>query len=222
MVAQTLVTDITIPGNPEGIAVNPASNRIYVASSTANGPGVIVIDGSSNTIIDTILTPLGASFVAVNQATDRVYGGGCSGEPLTCSVSMIDGSTDKILTTIPVAGTYSIGVQAIAVDPVWNRIYVADDNNYEIEEIDGYTNKATYINTGNSETLGIAVDFGTHQILTSPSGGVIEVFNGTTHVHHFVQVGSINQDVAVNSFTHRAYITNNAGSTLGGGQSGEL
>lgn len=214
--AQTLVTSVTIPGNPSGIAVNPGNNRIYVAvANTTNGPAVVVIDGSTNTIVDTIDTPQGASFVAMNQATGRVYDAGCAGQPLACTVSVIDGTTDKIIATIPVAGTYAIGVQAIAVDPVWNRVYVADDNNYEIEEINGYTNAVTYINTGNAETLGLAVDFGTHQIIGAPSGGAIDIYNGTTHGRRLISVGQINQDVAVNSFTHRAYITNNAGSTLG-------
>jgi DNA-binding beta-propeller fold protein YncE len=217
LAAQTLVTDITIPGNPNGMAVNPTTNRIYVATgNTSNGPAVIVIDGSTNTVIDTIDTPQGASFVAVNKATNRVYDAGCVfGQTETCDVTVIDGATDKVIATLPVAGSSGIGVQAIAVDPVWNRIYVADDNNYEIEEINGYTNRTTYINTGNTETLGLAVDFRTHQIIGAPSGGAIDIYNGTTHGRRLISVGLINQDVAVNSFTHRAYITNDAGSTLG-------
>ncbi len=217
LAAQTLVTDITIPGNPNGIAVNPTTKRIYVASgNTSSGPAVIVIDGSTNAVIDTVDTTQGASFVAVNQATNRVYDAGCIfGQTETCTVTVIDGATDKVIATIPLASPAGIGVQAIAVDPVWNRIYVADDNNFEIAEINGHNNAVTYFNTGNAETLGLAVDFGTHQIIGAPSGGAIDIYNGTTHGRRLISVGLINQDVAVNSFTHRAYITNNAGSTLG-------
>lgn len=215
--SETLVTDVTVPGTPNGIAVNSTTNRIYVAiPSTSAGPAVTVIDGATNTVVDTIDIPQGASFVAVNQTTDRIYAAGCVfGQTETCTVTVIDGNTDQIITTVSLAGSSGIGVQAIAVDPVWNRVYVADNNNFEIAEISGSGNKTTYINTGNSETLGLAVDRVTHQILGAPSGGVINIYSGTTHNRKLVIVGLINQDVAVNSSTHRAYISNNAGSTLG-------
>jgi YVTN family beta-propeller protein len=132
--AQSVVASITIPNNPEGIAVNPANNRIYVS---IGGPSVVVIDGATNTVIDTISVSQGTGFIAANLVTGRVYAAGCnSSQTPACGVTVIDGTSNAIISTIPVAGTSGIGVQGIAVDPVTNRIYVADDDNYQVEVIE--------------------------------------------------------------------------------------
>lgn len=207
--AQSVVASITIPNNPEGIAVNPANNRIYVS---IGGPSVVVIDGATNTVIDTISVSQGAGFIAANLVTGRVYTAGCnSSQTPACGVTVIDGTSNAIIATIPVAGTSGIGVQGIAVDPVTNRIYVADDDNYQVEVIDGYTNTALgYINTHNAETLALAVDFVTGQIVGVPSGDVIDVINGANKkvTQILVGPGGLNQSAAVNSFTGRVYVTN--------------
>lgn len=214
--AQTLVTDITVPGNPYGVAVNPHNNRIYVSLSTSTGPAVGVIDGNTNTVIDTISIPMGSEVVAANLVTDRVYTGGCDfSQNSQCAVTVIDGTTDQVIATIPVKGTGGMGVQAITVNPATNEIYVADDMNYSVEVIDGNTNTASYINTKRTEMLGLAVDFATNQIVGAPSGGVMDIINASTDAISYVKVGTINQEVAVNSFTGVAYITDNAGSNLG-------
>jgi len=52
-------------------------------------------------------------------------------EPFTCGVTVIDGTTNAVIATIPIIPkTEIIGLQGIAVDPTTNRIYVADDNNF--------------------------------------------------------------------------------------------
>ena len=213
--AQSLVTDIAVPGTPYGIAVNPNNNRIYVSLSTSTGPAIGVIDGSTNTVVDTVATSQGSSLVAVNIATGRVYAAGCNNNQTpACGVTVIDGTSDTVIAIIPINGPANgIGVQGIAVNPVTNQIYVSDDLNYELEVIDGNTNTASYMNTGKAEMLGLAVDFGTNQILGTPSGDVLDIINGTTHAITRVKVGMINQDVAVNSFTSRAYVTDDSGVT---------
>jgi YVTN family beta-propeller protein len=209
--AQTLVTTIPVSGQPNGISVNPTTNRIYVTLGTA----VDVIDGSTNTVVDTVQTPQGASFIAANIVTGRVYTAGCSSTG-TCGVTVIDGATNAVVATIPLIVRSGIVVQGIAVNPLTNRVYVADDFVYRIAEIDGNTNTVlTYIKTGNSEALGLAVDFATGQILAVPSGGALLVINGSNNAVSPVKVGFLNWDVAANSFTNRAYVTNNGGTTLG-------
>jgi|CZKJ01.1.fsa_nt_gi YVTN family beta-propeller protein len=209
--AQTLVTTISVSGFPNGVSVNPTNNRIYVSLGTA----VDVIDGSTNTVIDTVQTPQGSSVIAANIVTGRVYTAGCSATG-TCGVTVIDGTTDAVIATIPLIVRSGIGVQGITVNPVTNRIYAADDFVYRVAEIDGNTNAVlTYIKTGNSEMLGLAVDFSTDQILAVPSGGALIVINGADNAVSRLKVGFLNWDVAANSFTNRAYVTNNGGATLG-------
>src|SRR5579863_4797424 len=104
--AQTLVTDIAVSGAPSGVAVNPVNNRIYVSLSTSTGFAVAVIDGSSNTVIDTVTVPQ-AFVIAANAANGRVYTAGCdfAQSPIQCGVTVIDGATNSVITTIPLKAT---------------------------------------------------------------------------------------------------------------------
>jgi DNA-binding beta-propeller fold protein YncE len=214
--AQTLVTSIPVNGTAYGVAVNSNNNRIYVALDTASGPAVDVIDGSTNTVIDTIYTSQGSSFVAVNISNDRVYTAGCDNtQTPACGVTVIDGTSDEVIAIVPIDGSPNgIGPQGISIDPVTNRIYVSDDLNYQLEEINGLTNTATYMKDGNLELLGLAADFGTGQVL-GVSGDNLDIFNPTTHAISSVRLGKSEADnfwdVAVNPFTSRAYVTNDSG-----------
>jgi DNA-binding beta-propeller fold protein YncE len=208
--AQSLVTDIVVPGSPSQVAVNPGSNRIYVSLNTSTGPAIGVIDGNTNTYVDTISTPA-AGQLAVNLVTGRVYTTDC------CNVYVIDVTKDKVIATISVTSSSSIGIQGITVNPVTNRIFVTDDSDFQVVAIDGYTNTIVARDpTQNQELLGMAVDFGTNQILAAASGNQIVAVNGSTGAITRYTVGTINQNVAVNSFTGRAYVTNQGiSSTLG-------
>ena len=53
------------------MAVNPNTNRIYVANHDSNN--VSVIDGASNTVVATVAVGTGPYGVAVNPNTNRIY-----------------------------------------------------------------------------------------------------------------------------------------------------
>jgi YVTN family beta-propeller protein len=56
---------------PVSLAVNPTTNRIYVANEFSNN--VSVIDGGSNTVVATVPVGSGPVGVAVNSGTNRIY-----------------------------------------------------------------------------------------------------------------------------------------------------
>jgi DNA-binding beta-propeller fold protein YncE len=169
-----------------------------------------VIDGNTNKYLGTISSPA-AGYLAVNLVTGRVYTIDC------CNVYAIDGTTGKLLATIPVTSSSSIGLQGITVNPVTNRIYVADDSDFQVVAIDGSRNTIVSREaTQNLELLGMAVDFANNEILAAASGNQIIAVNGSSGAITHYTVGSIDQNVAVNSFTNRAYVTNQGiSSTLG-------
>ena len=53
------------------MAVNPNTNRIYVANYGSNN--VSVIDGASNTVVATVAVGSDPDGVAVNPNTNRIY-----------------------------------------------------------------------------------------------------------------------------------------------------
>lgn len=137
----------TIPLNlnffpPEGIAVNPTTNRIYVDDYVH---GVWVLDGATNAIVTNILLPTGAAKIAVNPVTNMVY----VGNSVDRTISVIDGNIgspteNSVIAVVPLAA-YLGG--DIVPNSVTNRIYVATNgydfatNKYRpITVIDGTTN----------------------------------------------------------------------------------
>src|SRR5436309_521584 len=68
--AQTVTTTVAAGTSPVSVAVNPVTNKIYVANLTSGN--VTVIDGATNTTT-TVAAGMGPSFVAVNPVTNKVY-----------------------------------------------------------------------------------------------------------------------------------------------------
>ena len=69
--AESVVATISVSSGPEGVAVNPNTNRVYVANQNSNT--VSVIDGSTKGVGATIPVGTSPSGVAVNLGTNRVY-----------------------------------------------------------------------------------------------------------------------------------------------------
>src|SRR6266540_3965632 len=68
VLAQTVIATIPVGDSPNAVAVNPVTNRIYVANEQPDGPTgtVSVIDGATNTVIATIPIGTFAGGIAVN------------------------------------------------------------------------------------------------------------------------------------------------------------
>src|SRR5262249_10613545 len=115
------VTTFGTASQPVSIAVNLATNRIYVANQGANS--MTVIDGLTNSILTTVSAGIQPAYVAVNPVTNKVYvvdQGSLSQHP--GEVSTIGGATNQTVTrAFPPGGPLP---QAAAVNPVTNKIYV--------------------------------------------------------------------------------------------------
>src|SRR5260370_23622305 len=103
---QTVTATVAVGQSPSAMAVNPVTNKIYVANRSDNT--VTVIDGASNTVSATV--PVGTSpvAVAVSPTTNKIYvvNQGDTLNPST--VTVIDGTTNN---TTPLA----VGVNPSAV-----------------------------------------------------------------------------------------------------------
>jgi YVTN family beta-propeller protein len=132
-----ILKDISLPAGLENLAVNPVTNRIYVATEANFFGHVIVIDGNSDTVLTTVQDGGELSFnVGVDAIHNIVY---VSDEFGTLSV--INGATNTLTSTITLGGEPF----GLAVDPVHRRVYVNNSGLNAVQVVDGTTN--TLINT---------------------------------------------------------------------------
>lgn len=67
---QTVNTTVTVGSSPRAVAINPATNKIYVANYASNS--VTVIDGATNATT-TVAAGYIPSAVAVNPGSNKIY-----------------------------------------------------------------------------------------------------------------------------------------------------
>ncbi|MFM7293962.1 MAG: YncE family protein, partial [Burkholderiales bacterium] len=112
--AQSVTATITSGTSPSAVAVNPVTNKIYVANNGSNN--VTVIDGATNTTT-TVAVGTTPWAVAVNPVTNKIYVANYD----SANVTVIDGATNTTATVA--AGTFP---RVVTVNPVTNQIYVAN------------------------------------------------------------------------------------------------
>ena len=214
-ITNTVTTTISLTDYTTGIGVNPGTNLVYVSvfDICPNGT-VYIIDGESHSVIDSIqlTVPLGPNGVAVNTEMNKIYvangwmGGGYMGRDVT----VIDGTSNTIITTVRV-GYMPYGID---INPVTNRLYVANNYSNSVSVIDGSTDtliKNIYL--GNA--LLVAVNFQTNRIYATDGSSPhiadrVTVIDGATNT----VIDNIPIDpygLAVNSLTNRVYISDSAG-----------
>ncbi|HEX3469886.1 MAG TPA: YncE family protein [Silvibacterium sp.] len=169
--SQTIKTQISFPQPVSGIAADPISNHIYVVVPSFGGPSdtLAVINGASDTVTHNITVPTGAYLPAVNIFTHHIYIASCNifADPVPCFVTVVNEEKKKVVANIPITTTPGNGLQGITVDPVTNRIYVANASDNVIDIIDGWTNTVTGTISLNGE---------------SPFGLTINPFNDRLYV----------------------------------------
>lgn len=152
------------------IAVNPATNKIYTATSPNST--VTIIDGETNatTTVPCGIYPTG---IAINTVTNKIYvvNIGSASAPMI-TVTVIDGVTNRT-TTIPIGPTpmtdYLPAWPAIAVNSATNKIYVTNFYSDNVTVIDGVTNATDTIPVGNRPRA-IAVNSATNKIYVANEG----------------------------------------------------
>jgi DNA-binding beta-propeller fold protein YncE len=229
--AQTVVATVTVAGDPQGVAANPVTNKIYVANG--GGRTVTVIDGATNSTT-TLPADINTLAVAVNEVTNKIYVvsfGNCT--PFgNCqsmgSITVIDGVTNS---TTKVTDPNANGPHAVAVNEVTNQIYVANFLSGNVTVIDGATNATTTVTDPNAaaiEPVAVAVNPMTNKIYVANNN--LDGFSNTTAGNVTVIDGATNSTttitdpnaitpvaVAVNPITNKIYVANlgNGGSNHG-------
>ncbi|HEX7104364.1 MAG TPA: cell wall-binding repeat-containing protein [Acidothermaceae bacterium] len=207
------VTAVSVGAHPSAVAVNPATDTIYV---TQDGGSVSVIDGATNAVTP-VAVGLAPSAIAADPGTDMVYvvnGGGDS-------VSVIDGHPNTV-TTNTVITTVTVGANpdAVAIDPSTGMLYVVNSGGDSVSVIDGDPSSVTANMVIATVPVGanpdaVAVHPGTHRVYVVNSGGdSVSVIDGdpTTVTANMViatvPVGGSPSALAVNVATAAVYVAN--------------
>jgi DNA-binding beta-propeller fold protein YncE len=208
-----IVATITLEKEPECIAVNEETNRVYVGVED----GVMVIDGESYNVVADI--PLEAEVIglAINPQTNRIYAV-VYGE----RVAVIDGATNQIVDEMPEAIFDSSSGVGIAVNPFTNLVYIEDRavamGSYDCVQVySGETNTfVTSLNVPGTNThttmeeVGLAVNPVTNRIYVTWSGnGTLHMFDGNSNEFMgSVKPSSFSEGVIVNTYTNYVYVGN--------------
>jgi YVTN family beta-propeller protein len=205
----TVPLEIPSPNETDVIAVNPTTNRIYVVSSnfvTRRDVPVTVLDGATNTIIDTI-PPLdpdrhGALSIAINPTTNRLY----LPHFETDSVAVLDGTTHAVLATVPVGGFPS----SVAVNSTTDRVYVTNARDGTLSVLDGPTNTTLATVPVGARPFYVATNPITNRVYVAsndPGGRMLTIVDGATDtVVARLPLPGRPVQLAVNAATSRVYV----------------
>ncbi len=180
---------------PVSVAVNPITDKIYVANYFSNN--LTVIDGAATNIVPDPLPVSGLGSMAVNPSTNKAYIV-TSGN----TVTVVDGTTNAT-SAIPVGN----GPTAVTLNPLTNRIYVANYPDNTVSVIDG--------NTGTvSATVPVRFPFAfdvnpaTNEVyVLNGSTNTVTVIDGVTNNTTIVPIDGNPFSIAINPATNRAYIS---------------
>jgi len=205
---QEIITTINLDKEPQCIAVNEQTNRIYVGAEDC----LLIIDGETDTVIAEILPDVQVAALAVNPQTNRIYAAEYGDK-----IVVIDGSTNQQVGEID-EGIYR--QSDIAVNPVTNLVYIEDRTvvmgSYDrVVVYDGETYtfvRAVNIVGSNEhptiETVGVAVNPETNRVYVTWSGNnSLCVVDGDTYeILGTVSPSSFSREVMVNPYTNYVYV----------------
>ncbi|HUI84458.1 MAG TPA: YncE family protein [Candidatus Binatia bacterium] len=193
-VAAQTVSTIPVGADPIAVAVNSATDNIYVVNELGNS--VSVLAGATNGVT-TVPTGAGPDAVAVNAASNMIYI--ANGDDNT--VTVIDGVSNSTSTVN--VGRYPV---AIAVNAVTNKIYVANYASGTVTVIDGATNNSSNITAG-YYPCALAVNSTANTVYVANCGNdTVTIIDGTTNTTTTAGVGHDPHAVAVNAATNKAYV----------------
>jgi YVTN family beta-propeller protein len=212
-IAQQVIATVPAGGGAYAVAVNPATNQIYVAN-WLDGT-VTVIDGTtlSTTTVRVGSTPWS---LAVNAVTNKIYVANSGSN----TVTVIDGTNNSVIKTVSVGGY----PESVAVNPATNKIYVANESSNTVTVIDGTNNTVIATVSVGTGPVWLAVNPATNNIYAANicgydpscySPGTVTVIDGTNNtVIATVFVGSDPRFAAVNPVTNKIYVVNYADNTV--------
>ena len=200
----TVLNSFNLPttGSITDVKPNPATGLIYVAVEQV---GLYVVD--PRTFLPVAFVNVPATALAVNYATNTVYASDFGN-----TLYVIDGKSNTVDKTIAVNG-----IQNVAVNPVTNRIYAAQNVfPAKVTVLNGKNNKViATVSGGGFLGYDITVDLLHNKFDMSEESGSVSLFNGAADtLTSTVQVGGSPGGVRVDPVTQKLYEADYANSVV--------
>ncbi len=203
--AQPAIEQIPVPGTTTSLAVNPLSNKIYVASISSSEESSAVLsllDGRTKTVLQSLTlgfdTP---GKVIVNPVSGRVYMQACNflfvPNPV-CDLLVFDNALNR-LADLPDTGP------AVAVNPRTDRIYILNEGGFAI--LNGRTNQIVG-EIPLPGAGGVAVDPFRERLFALVNNTelvVVDLHSNRIRDRVLIEPGA--DSIGINPLTQKAYIT---------------
>lgn len=182
---------------PTSVAVNPRTNRLYVANS--GSLNVTVVDGESRQVLATVPMSTRPQAVAVNQRSGRIYV-----TTAESSVVVISGESNEVVATIPLASRPG----GLAIDHRTDRVFVATSDPF-LAVVDGPSSQVIANIPLAARPWSVAVIPETNRVyVTSQDAGTLSIIDGASYaVLATAPVGPRPCGVATNPRSRRVYVT---------------
>ena len=226
-----VIDTITVQYGPILAAVDPVTNKIYVVNRCSTDPhdcvtdgsgvngSLSVIDGTSNTVTNTVALEQLPSAILLNTVTNKIYVGNSCGTDPSCiangnantigTITVVDGAT---LTTSTV--TAGKGTTGMAVNPVANEIYMTNSTDNTVTFINGVTLHTTTLAVGTAPA-DVEVNPDTYKIYVTNNGdNTLTTIDGVSHGENTLGVGRGPVSAVVNPVTNRIYVINTNDNTV--------
>ena len=188
---------VKVGDDPLAIAVNSASDRVYVLNTTSGT--VSVLDGKTDAVIATVNVGKWPYVLAANPGENKVYGSNIFSNAIT----IIDGTTNT-------AKTVNAGsADAIAIDSKRNKAFLLGYEASSLIVLNGSDNSLSRMLTGAIHLWGIALDetAGTLYVTRIGNGDVVAI-DENSNTFTPIGAGQLPCAVAVNAKTNTVYVAN--------------
>jgi hypothetical protein len=196
-------------------------NAIAVVPGYANSPVAsigygIPITGYSINVVD-VCSPLtgdycGPAGLAVNPTTNTVYiadlrRNSSMTAPIDYTIpdlTILDGNTDTVSSFIT---TDLDSADAVAVNPVTNKIYIGDQAPGDFLVMDGYTNALTSVSLGYQGLDSLLLNPSTNTIYVNSEGTLYVVDGASSTLTTTIQAGNLfSTSMAINQVTDNLFV----------------
>ena len=183
--------------DPTSVAINPRTNRLYVANSGSTN--VSVIDAGTRQVVATIPLSTRPHAVGVNQRSGRVYVATAES-----SVVVVSGDSNETITTIPLSSR----PLSLGIDHRTDRVFVATSDPV-VNVIDGPSSRVVGTIALAGRPSSVAVIPETNRVyVTSQEAGTLSIVDGTSFaVLATLPAGPRPCGVAANPRSRRVYVT---------------